>query len=134
MTVIAKDVTGRILRVAIGPGAAAQGVAWSGAGLDVATVADAGIGPRTHWWSGGAIAARPAPPAPPSLTAGVAATWAGLPTGATVIVVDPSTGVEAGSGVVDGDLVLTLPAGAWRLEVSAAFPSQAATFVVEVVE
>jgi len=80
------------------------------------------------------VTARPAPSAPPSLAAGAASAWAGLPPGAEVRVIDPGTGLQAGSSVADaqGVLSIALPAGPWRIEVAEAFPWTAASFDIEV--
>lgn len=82
------------------------------------------------------LAARPWPDAPPALVAGVAASWAGLPPGGTVRVIDPTisngeVGAEAANGT--GELSIQIDvAGAWRLVVDEDWPWLPGDFVVEV--
>lgn len=130
-----------------------EDIAWQAQDGDrVAVVPDgADIFGATHYVTGGdvishpmpmdydmgSIVLRPEPPAPPALTAGVAATWAGLPPGAVVRVFDTAGAapVEMGSDSADaaGDLEITLPeAGPWRLAVDALWPHRAAVFDIEV--
>lgn len=128
------DAAGRVLSLYAGPSPAAQAAA-EGADVTARAFPD-GYDQTAWWWDSAAWAGRPNPPAPPSLTAGVAATWAGLPAGATVRVIDPATGLEAGTDAADsaGALSITLPAGPWRLVVNEAFPARPASFDIEVLE
>jgi len=96
--------------------------------------ADQAVSDVSHWAPEGTVAVRPTPSAPPTLAAGTTSAWAGLPPGAEVRVIDPGTGLQAGSSVADaqGVLSIALPAGPWRIEVAEAFPWTAASFDIEV--
>jgi hypothetical protein len=87
-----------------------------------------------YWRSPSGIEPRPAPPAPPSLTAAVAASWAGLPVGAVVEAIDPISGDIAGFESVGptGSVQIALPAGPWTVVVNEAFPALPETFQIEV--
>lgn len=94
------------------------------------------VSAATHYVAAGpALAARPSPPAPPALTAGAAASWSGLPAGATVRVIDPtlSPPAEIGAGEADGAGALDIEiavAGPWRLAVDEIWPARGAVFDV----
>lgn len=94
------------------------------------------VSSATHYVAAGpALAARPSPPAPPALTAGAAASWSGLPAGATVRVIDPtlSPPAEIGAGEADGAGALDIEiavAGPWRLAVDEIWPARGAVFDV----
>lgn len=87
---------------------------------------------RTDWWDGAALASRPLVPAPPSLSAGVAAEWVGVPDGSTLTVTDPETGVVAASEATTGTVSLTLPVGGWRIDVAPPFPTLPGSWLVDV--
>ena len=100
----------------------------------VAVVTAGEIDPGATYRLDGEWTARPVPPAPPSMTAGVEAVWSGLPVGA-VVTVDPLNGAAPVTGTAeDGTLALTLPAGPWRLSVAEVFPAVAVSYDVEVLE
>lgn len=100
--------------------------------MGLTLVATEPVDPAAYWWDGEVIAPRLAPPAPPALTAGVEAVWAGLEPGA-VVTVDPMNGAAPITAVAsDGTLSLTLPVGPWRISVNEAFPALAAMWDIEV--
>ncbi|MFN3261628.1 MAG: hypothetical protein ACE37J_13810 [Pikeienuella sp.] len=109
-------------------------------GMIAVATAEEFVRPRLWWIDGaGSVAARPSPPPPPALNAGVEADWAGLPPGATVRVVDPSLDppAEVGADTASGAGLLAIridAAGPWRLVVDEAFPTLAAVFDIEVGE
>lgn len=93
-----------------------------------------GVSDLTHYAPAGVVTPRPAPPAPPSLTAGVEAAWTGLPPLAVVTVSDPVTG-PAGSDAADAEGALALRidvAGTWVLDVAEVWPALAGQWIVEV--
>lgn len=96
----------------------------------------AGLEAATHYRTSDAWAVRPTPPAPPTILAGQATAWTGLPVGAVVTITDPLTAVVAGTVTADaqGAVSLTLPAGPWRFDVADTFPAVAARYEVTVDE
>lgn len=84
----------------------------------------------------GEVADRPTPPAPPSYAAGVLTSWTGLPSGATVTVVDKKFNDVLGQITANelGHAAIQFPAGEFILKVSEVFPYFSATFTITVPE
>lgn len=127
------DGVGRVVFAAEAPTEADAAAVMTSAGLSGTLIAmPLATSPLTHWHDGTDWTARPAVPAPPALTAGVAADWLGVPDGSTLTIVDPATGIAAATETTSGTVSLTLPAGPWRIVVNPPFPTVAAEWLIEV--